>query len=661
MRRRFVAPVLVLLVTLAVAGLSANDSTAAGRKESAVAAAAPTVVGDLALRPCKVAARALCGSIKRSWDPLDRRLGTVSVGFAYLPARLRSKPAIGTLVPHEGGPGYSTTGSTSSYVQMYGQLLDRRNLLLVDQRGTGRSEPINCPALQDLKIAYRIAAGRCGRSLGARADDYSTARSADDLAAVIRKLDLGRVDVYGDSYGTFFAQVFTGRHGDQVRSLVLDSAYPTYGESAWYPTQTPAMRRAFGVVCQRTPACRKAGAGFVRTLERTLTAVRARPWSGVSHDADGRRMRVRVNAKNLAAVAFGATFGPVFYREMIAAMRSWLRGDRQPLLRLVAEATGGDTHAGNPVDYSEGLDAAVACHDYPQLYDMTASPGAIREQQYADALARRTANRPRTYAPFTVAEYAASDWQMLDWCTRWPTAPPSNPAGPPRPPGGSYPVLPDLVMSGELDSITTAAEGGIVADQFPRARHVVVRNSFHVTAVGDTDRCAVRIVRAFVRSPSSEPTGARRACAARVEPVRALAVFPRELENFMPATAGPTVPLGARRVGPGAAATVADVVDRWWNNYSGDGVGLRGGTWSYSGDARVRFRLHRVRLVRDLIVSGTAQWDRYDEKVAVDLRVRSRRLRGALHGGWDSRARGAVAVLGGTLGGQPVRLRFRAP
>ena len=58
---------------------------------------------------------------------------------------------------------------------------------------------------------------------------------------MIQALGLGKVDLYGDSYGTFFAQVFAGRHADLVRSVVLDSAYPTYGENAWYPTQGPAM------------------------------------------------------------------------------------------------------------------------------------------------------------------------------------------------------------------------------------------------------------------------------------------------------------------------------------------------------------------------------------------------------------------------------------
>ena len=177
-------------------------------------------------------------------------------------------------------------------------------------------------------------------------------------------------------------------------------------------------------------------------------------------------------------------------------------------------------------DYSEGLDAAVSCHDYPQLYDMTAKPHA-RIRQYHAALTRHTRLRPGTYGPFSVREYARSDWSELNWCMRWRSAPPDNPAHPPRPPHG-YPSVPTLVLSGELDSITTPAEGALVASQFPRARQILVANSFHVTADGDTDDCAVRILRSFVRTPAHWPA---HRCASKVAPVRAMGVFPRHISD----------------------------------------------------------------------------------------------------------------------------------
>ncbi len=95
--------------------------------------------------------------------------------------------------------------------------------------------------------------------------------------------------------------------------------------------------------------------------------------------------------------------------------------------------------------------------------------------------------------------------------------------------------MPTLVLSGELDSITTPAEGAIVARHFPRSRQIRVANSFHVTADGDTDDCAVRILRRFVRTPSHWP---RHACAAAVPPVRAMGIFPRHLGDVGPPAAG---------------------------------------------------------------------------------------------------------------------------
>ena len=208
-----------------------------------------------------------------------------------------------------------------------------------------------------------------------------------------RRCELKKVDVYGDSYGTFFTQVFVGRHPDLVRTVVLDASYPTYGESGWYPTQGPAVRRAFDVVCDRSAACRSAGPAFLPTLRRVLAEVRERPWRGQAYDADGRRTTVTVDGPALLAVAYGATYTPAFYRELTAALRSALAGDRAPLRRLVAEATGGDTDAGPVAPYSEGLDAAVACHDYPQLYDMTAPPAV------AARAVRRGARRASGLAP----------------------------------------------------------------------------------------------------------------------------------------------------------------------------------------------------------------------------------------------------------------------
>ena len=657
-RLRLVAMCTAALVVVPLVSTTADDA-----EGSVAPASTPTLrVGRVTLHKCGVTDGAYCGSIKRAWDPSGVEPGRITVGFAYVPAHNDTLPAVGTVVPHEGGPGYSTTGSGSFYARMYGPLLARRNLLLVDQRGTGLSEPIDCPDLQDLHGRYAPAAGRCGRSLGIRSDNYSSAESADDLAAVLHALEIGRIDLYGDSYGTFFAQVFAGRHPGLLRSVVLDSAYPTYGESAWYPTQTPAMQNAFTLACARSVACATAGRTPMQLLRAVLAVVRAHPYRGMSHDADGRPMHVVVDGKSLVSIAFGATYGAAFYREFAATLRSALLGDPVPLLRLTAEANGGSSNGGPVRGYSEGLDAAVACHDYPQLFDMTAPP-SVRRSELAASVRRETRRNPGVFAPFTIAEYLGSYWEEQDWCTQWPVAAESNPAGPPRPPSGHYPPTPILVLSGELDSITTAAEGAMVVSQFPNARQVIVANSFHVTAGGDTDRCAVNVFRYFERRPAAPFTRQVLACTRAVPPIRTLGVFPQTLSQVPPATnlGGSHASLLARRAAAGSAATAADLLDRWLNNYSGHGVGLRGGTWSYTGNRATTFHLRNVRLTRNLAVSGTAVWGRYANTLRVDLAIRSSHVTGHVRGSWDTRTRKATATLTGTLNGIPVRLTMLAP
>ena len=97
---------------------------------------------------------------------------------------------------------------------MLGGLLARHDLIVVDNRGTGSSGAIDCPRLQAYKGNYVREVGRCGRKLGKRADAYGSGAAADDLAAVLDRLQVPVINIYGDSYGTYFAQTFAVRHPD---------------------------------------------------------------------------------------------------------------------------------------------------------------------------------------------------------------------------------------------------------------------------------------------------------------------------------------------------------------------------------------------------------------------------------------------------------------
>jgi pimeloyl-ACP methyl ester carboxylesterase len=113
---------------------------------------------------------------------------------------------------------------------MIGALHRRHDLILMDQRGTRRSDAIDCPGVQDYDGLSRphgfpAVVVACARRLGKRANAYGSAAVAKDLRAVLEAIHVRKIDLYGDSYGSYAAQVFAVHYPRFVRDLVLDATY----------------------------------------------------------------------------------------------------------------------------------------------------------------------------------------------------------------------------------------------------------------------------------------------------------------------------------------------------------------------------------------------------------------------------------------------------
>lgn len=133
----------------------------------------PVTIGELQLTPCEDLDGVWCGSIEAPQDRQDPDAGVIEIGFEWHP-RSDPAPAEGLLVAMEGGPGYATTASRDYFTELFAPLREHRDLLLMDLRGTGRSEPVDCPDLQAYTGDYGEDTGACGRLLGEEADDYGT-------------------------------------------------------------------------------------------------------------------------------------------------------------------------------------------------------------------------------------------------------------------------------------------------------------------------------------------------------------------------------------------------------------------------------------------------------------------------------------------------------
>jgi pimeloyl-ACP methyl ester carboxylesterase len=564
-------------------------------------------VGTLSLERCSDVP-AYCGRLDRPLDPSDAIPGRISIYFEFYP-HTDPGESLGTLVATEGGPGYSTTESRDDYLALFEPLRKSRDVVLMDNRGTGKSGALDCRVLQTLEKLTVESLSACGESLGDRAALYSAAYAADDLSAILAALQAHPIDLYGDSYGTYFAQVFAVRHPAALRSIVLDGAYALDGpDYAWYPSYAPAMRAKFNLACRRSPDCAKLPGSSIEHIGGVIARLRKDPFTARAADSDGKERQFTADASQLAIVMFANSPALATVRELDAAARAFEDGDRMPLLRLMAETISGvdsrDPDA-NPAKYSAALAAAVMCQDPPQIFDMRLEP-ALRAADRDRVIGERQRAFPDSYAPFTFDEYRGMplDYSFIDQCVGWPVSPTSHPASHVVAPDAAYPDIPALVISGELDNITTMADGAAAAAAFKHGRQIRIANSFHVNALPHArSSCGAEIVRRFVSTLKTGDVS----CASLVPPVRLVPRFATRAGELEPAIGLPGNSADSAQLQFAAAAvlTAGDVLARLSSNSAGRGTGLRGGSFQITHHAGVaRIHLRAVRWTEDLAVTG---------------------------------------------------------
>jgi pimeloyl-ACP methyl ester carboxylesterase len=612
-------------VALGVSALSSPGSALGAR----AAAAVKLTLGSQTLTRCAQSPVTYCGRLAVPLDYSSPSGPDISIAFRWYPATAGT--AAGTVVPVEGGPGYPSIGSVlygsgsrqGGYAPMYGPLLERWNMLAVDNRGTGASTPLRCPALQGFTgptgtAAFQRAVGECGAALNRRwrypdhapvhaSDLFTSTPAAADLAAVLRALGVGKVDLYGDSYGSFFAQVFAARFPTMVRSLTLDSTYSVAGLDPFYRSSVAAMPGDFQAACSRAPACAEAEPGSVWARIGALAAAvrQARSIGGVVPAPSGRLEKVTIDATGLVDLVNDAAEDRQIYRALDAAARALLQErDPAPLLRLYAQRVAVDeAYFGRPVgEYSVGLYFAASCLDYPQLFDLAASP-ALRATQLAAAEAALPAG---TYAPFTTAEWVAQDQNTEAYtaCLDWPSPQIAQPpvSGPPPLLPSSLPVL---VLGGELDAWTPPADvPKVLAGLGGHARFVELANTTHVVGQGET-ACGSALIRGFVAHPQSLDT-LDASCAPAVPALHSVGVYPDSLAGEPPIEPSPGSGASslALRLAAAAVQTAGDAVARYEAIEASSDRGLHGGSVAVEKGGRL-LTLSRDQLIPGVPVSGT--------------------------------------------------------
>ncbi|MFI6908737.1 alpha/beta fold hydrolase [Nonomuraea sp. NPDC050394] len=515
------------------------------------------------LHECATATTRCDGTIEVPLDWESPSSDRISVAFTFIPA----KDADGTVAANRGGP-QPALPETSTIQQVLGPVLDRKNLLVMDPRGLGRSSPLLCPGADPFKPATVAA---CAKSVGPRGAYFTADQASHDLDAVRRALGVGRMSYFGNSYGTLYAQAYAARYPSSLDAIFLDSSM-VIGPDGYAEQGFDARLDYLDLVCERSKVCDALPGKASDAWTRLVNLLRRQPDPEVTlHQA--------LTLREPAEAVLG--------REVVAAAHAYLNGDPAPLRRL-ARLTPKTSPPFNPPWLAGHL--AFRCGDGSFPFDRLASPAerlAQAEQYY---------ERERPLAPYRPTDFHHPEAvASLEWCINWPTPRHS----PPRPPGQALPDVPILVVAGDFD-VNRPAEVERSLRVFPNATVIRIpfgihAQSFLPSPLGDCVRGMLRTFLTTKRVVDQKCTG---------ENYRAVGAFPQRLKDVAPHPARTLSP-SRRRILAAAFATAADATARrnpqaFYHFGRTNEPGLRGGQITFGQD----ITLDGVRLVRDLQVSG---------------------------------------------------------
>lgn len=415
--------------------------------------------------------KARCGTLAVPENPAEPRGRRIELNVAVIPADSPT-PAPDAVALLAGGPGQAATEAFPALPGSFARLNDDRDILLVDQRGTGRSNPLDCPIdpdeLWDVEISREEVQRLVRRCLSGLEDSdprfYTTPVAMDDLDRVREALGYDRLNLVGVSYGTRAAQVYLRRHPERVRSMVLVGTVPMdeYLGLAHAANLDRAVDALFRACLESEPCTRKFGDPGV-ALDRVLARVAEAPADlTLTHPTTGKRTDLTLGRDGVAGAVRLLAYTPEGQ-----ALLPLLVGDADDsgeLDRLAAQAL--MTSEDLIEQLSRGMELSVLCAEDVPFYPADWSPPS------------------GTIMGGTLVDYGR--WS----CEIWPRG---------ELPGGYHEPLdaraPTLLLSGEFDPVTPPAWGERVAAGLADARHFTVRGQSHaLLGRGCVDEVIARFV-----------------------------------------------------------------------------------------------------------------------------------------------------------------------
>jgi pimeloyl-ACP methyl ester carboxylesterase len=422
------------------------------------------------LQPCKVdgvAEPLLCGALPVREDRNDRDSRRISLKIVVVPATgEKTQPPLYDLA---GGPGIAATASAKFWATDGARYRAHRDVVLVDQRGSGGSNPLDCPVnFYDpfTPVLAPETVGECRVRLSAKADlsQYTTRASVEDLEEVRAALHHEKIDLSGLSYGTRLAQEYLRAHADHVRTMVLlGTLSPIEKLPLSFSANAQAVLDRLAEQCAADARCHKTIedlAGDLKVLRNTLA-------SGAINVTrkDGRKVPLEPGPfwegvrRQLASTAT--------QRKLPSLLHRAAYGNFEPILEAMRTT---------PDPGANGLLLSVNCsEDTPRIT--------------AEEIATLSAN---VFTSYRVQRQIAA-------CRIWNVPLLDTPRN-----GYVISTVPALLMTGDMDPATPADWAQKVASHLPNSRVVVVPNLGHLPDGLSHMECYDRIIADFFDAGSAK-------------------------------------------------------------------------------------------------------------------------------------------------------------
>ncbi|MBA3927951.1 MAG: alpha/beta hydrolase [Xanthomonas sp.] len=473
--RRSLAPALGALL------LAGCNGTATGPDQQAV-----RHYGDIAFEPCTLTApyltttvEAQCATFDVAEDPTKPDGRKVGLNIAWLPATNEGSATDDPVFFLAGGPGQAAVQVWPAIDAAFREVRKSRHIVLIDQRGTGKSNPLACKDdegrnaysdAEDLGEAAAVAFARdCAAALQADPRFYTTTDAVRDLDSVRKALGVAKINLVGGSYGTRVAQQYAMRHPDSTRAVVIDGVVPN--ELVLGSEHARNLDAALALQfqrCQATATCKDRFGDDLRGQLRTLmTGLAATPVETEYRDpSTGELVSGQVTAGTVAGITRMYSYYPQGAALLPLVLNEAQQGRYGSLMSLskLLETQVGD-------QFMHGMQLSVICAEDADL--LKADPGdadTVLGSLLGDTLKAQCTAWPSGTRP-------------ADFHTAWTSD------------------IPTLVTSGELDPVTPPRYGEQVLRTLSNGRHLTLKGQGHGTfAVG----CMPKLLGRFLETANAK-------------------------------------------------------------------------------------------------------------------------------------------------------------